>query len=258
MATLNFDASQVQPSEGGFEALPAGWYNAAIDESVMKPTRDGMNAYLQLRFNIVDGQYQGRKVFVRLNIQNSNPVAQEIAYKDLSAICHATGQINVGDSQQLHNIPMKIRLKLKAAEGQYEASNEVSAYRNINDQTVGTVAGAAAAPMGATPAAVPPPVPAAQSPHQVPPQQPMQQQPVQQQAIPAGVPPAQPQQPWAQAPEQAQQPQVQQPQQWQQPAAQQPWQQPAEQPQQPVQQPVQAQAPAPQGAQAAVPPWQQQ
>lgn len=231
MAQLNFDASQVAPNTGNPDPIPAGWYNAQIDESEMKPTKDGTGTYLQLRFSVVEGQYANRKVYARLNLRNSNPVAQEIAYGELSAICHATGVMQLQDSQQLHGIPMKIKVKLRAASGDYDASNEIGSYKHINEQ----VGDAGAAPAGGVPAGFGN-------------QAPQQQQPAQQ--------PAQNQQPWAQqqapqqqAPQQmpAEQ-QAPQGQQWQQPAAQQPWQQ----------QPAQQQAPQQQPAQQAQQPAQQQ
>lgn len=242
MAQLNFDASTVSPSES-IEAIPAGWYNAQIDQSEMKPTKDGSGAYLELRFSVLDGQYANRKVFGRLNLRNANPVAQEIAYKQLSAICHATGVLQVQDSQQLHGRPMKIKVSVRAASGDYEASNELKAFKNINEQVDGPV-GAPAAQGGAPWAG--------------------QQAPAAQQAAPwAGAPAATP------APTQQFAPPVQAPApaaaapQWQPPAAQQPWaqapQQQAPVQQAPVQQPAPQQAPAAQHpAQGATPPWMQQ
>lgn len=112
MASLNFDATQVAP-DMGFEVLPAGWYDAMIDESEMKPTKDGSGAYLQLRFSIMGGFANGQKVFQRLNLQNANQTAQDIAYKQLSAICHAIGVMQLQDSSQLHGQPMKIKLKIR-------------------------------------------------------------------------------------------------------------------------------------------------
>jgi hypothetical protein len=90
MAQLNFDATQVEP-DTGFDTVPAGWYNVSMDESDLKPTKDGAGTYLQARFNILDGQYRGRKLFTRLNIRNANAQAQEIALRQLSAIGHAVG-----------------------------------------------------------------------------------------------------------------------------------------------------------------------
>lgn len=244
MAQLNFDASQVAPNAGTPDPIPAGWYNAQIDESEMKPTKDGTGTYLQLRFSVVDGQYANRKIYARLNLRNSNPVAQEIAYGELSAICHATGVMQLQDSQQLHGIPMKIKVKLRPAKDGYDASNEIGGYKHINDQVEGGNQGGAApqgipagfgAPQQQAPAQQP-----QQAPQQAPQGQPwaQQQQPAQQQA-PQPAPQQQPQQPW-------QQPQAQQP--WQQaPAQEAPAQQPAQQPQ------TTAQPPASNG----MPPWAQ-
>lgn len=154
MATLNFDANAIQP-DTSFEPIPAGWYNAVIDESEMKPTRDGSGAYLALRFNIIDGQYAGRKVFTRLNLRNQNPVAQDIAQKQLSTICHAVNVLNVQDSSQLHALPMQIRVKVtNDPTGQYDPSNEISGYKAVGAGNGQGVAAPLAAPVApAAPAA---------------------------------------------------------------------------------------------------------
>jgi hypothetical protein len=233
MAQLNFDARTVAPDTGGADPVPAGWYNVAIDESGKKPTNDGQGAYLETRYNVLDGQYAGRKLFHRFNTENHSQKAVEIAYKQLSALCHATGVMVVQDSQQLHNIPLKVKVSLREArtvtpEGggapkTYDASNEIKAWKNINEPT--DVVPAGAAPMGGVPAGFGMAPQAAAPMGWAPQQQPVQQQPQQ---------PAQAQ-PW-------QQPSVAQ-----QPAAAQPWQpqapqQPAAAPQQaPVQQPWQPQ-----------------
>lgn len=155
--TLNFDASRVQPSTGVGDPIPAGWYNVAVDESEMKPTTTGTGMYLKLRFNILDGQYVGRKLFVNLNLQNPNQQAVEIALKDLSAICHAVQHIHLADSSQLHGKPLKVRVGLKPAdkEAGYDAQNVIKAYREINFVPEG--AGGGAAPAFAPPAFGAPP-----------------------------------------------------------------------------------------------------
>lgn len=244
MAQLNFDATQVAPDTGGGDPVPAGWYNVMIDESEMKPTKTEGGLRLSLRFTILDGQYANRKVFTGLNLKNANPVAQEIAYKQLSAICHAVGIMQVQDSQQLHGRPLKIKVKVRAASGDYEASNDITSYKNINEQVDGPVAGAApaGAPWATAPAAAPQqpawaPQPAAAPVAPAPQFAP--QQPAPAPAAPAWQPPAA-QQPWAQpAP--------------QQPAAA-PAPQYAPQVQAPVAQPAPAAAPQP----GATPPWMQQ
>lgn len=196
---------------------------------------------------IAPQNFQGKKIYTRLNLRNANATAQEIGYKQLSAICHAVGVLQVADSAQLHNIPFKVKVKLRPAEGQYEASNEVTAYKNINEQVgAPAVAGfpAATAPMPPSFAAPAAPMPPAAAPAPAPAapqwQQPQAPQPWQQPQAPA---PAAPQM-LAQQPAPAQAPA------WNQQA---PMQQPM-QPQAPVQQ---APNPAVAQAQGAVPPWMQ-
>ena len=157
MAKLNFDATGVPPDPGRGDPLPVGWYNAAMTTSETKPTASGTDSsYLECVFSVLDGQHQGRKLYHRLNLRNANAQAQEIAYKQLSAIMHAVGHLQCGDSTELHGRPLKVRVKVKPAEGTYEASNEITAFKNINEQ-VGTTAAAPA--FGHPPAAVvPPPV----------------------------------------------------------------------------------------------------
>lgn len=132
MAILNFNAALVAPDPGQQDIVPAGWYNAAITASDLKPTKDGTGFYLECRFTILDGDQKDKKVYARLNIQNSNAKAVEIALAQLSAIAHAVGILQVQDSSQLHNRPLKIKVKVRPADGQYEAANEISAYKDIN------------------------------------------------------------------------------------------------------------------------------
>ena len=158
MARLNFDARTVAPDTGPAEAIPAGWYNVIIDESQDKPTSGGDGAYLECRYVVMDGQYKGRKLFSRFNLRNQNAQAVEIAYRQLSALCHAVGVLLCEDSQQLHGIPLKVKVsvrpgndKLDKVTGQptgekYEASNEIKVWKNINEPVD-------SAPAGATPAA---------------------------------------------------------------------------------------------------------
>ena len=180
-----------------------------VDETEMKPTKDGSGAYLQVRFTVLDGQYVNRKVFTRMNLQNSNPTAQEIAYKQLSALCHAVNVLQLQDTVQLHGLPLKVKVKVrKDSTGQYEDQNEVTAYKNINEH-VDMQAAPAAPTLGATPAPAAPqgfapqpqqvPTPPQPQPTQFapPPQQPWAQQPA---ATPAPAQSAIP--PWAQLPQQ--------------------------------------------------------
>ena len=135
MAQLNFDASTVAPQEA-FDPIPAGWYPAQIVESEMKAGSKPGSAYLAITLQIMGGDFNNRKVFDRFNLQNANPVAVEIAYRSLSAVCHAVGLIQVADSQLLHGRPLMVKVSVRPARVDattgtaYDASNEVKATRH--------------------------------------------------------------------------------------------------------------------------------
>ena len=131
MTQLNFDASQVDP-QPDFQPIPEGYYAVVIKESEVKPTKLGDGAYLQLTFLVIEGNYTNRTIFARLNIQNKNAVAQSIAFQQLSAICHATGVIQVQDSSQLHGIALKIKVIVRPPKDGYDASNDIKAFVHIN------------------------------------------------------------------------------------------------------------------------------
>ena len=148
MAILNFNAQTVDPNTA-FDPLPAGWYHVKIESSESKPTSKG-GAMLAMVLVVLDGEYAGRKVFYNLNIENSNPVAVEIAYKELSALCYVTGQLQIADSQQLHDIPFQAKLSVRAATEQYDASNDVKGVRSQDGRDPkDMVSGGGAAPAGA-------------------------------------------------------------------------------------------------------------
>ena len=128
MADLNgFNAGEVEPNTP-FEPLPAGKYVACITSSEMKTTKSGDGRYLELEFEILEGDYKGRKVWARLNLENPNALAVKIARGELSAICRAVGVMTPKDSVELHNLPMTITVKVKKRSDNEDLTNEIKGY----------------------------------------------------------------------------------------------------------------------------------
>lgn len=160
MAFFSFDATQVAPSES-FDLLPAGDYKAIITASALKPLKSGGGIGLALTFEVVEGEFNGRKVWAHLNVQHSNQQAQNIAQRDLSAICHAIGVTKLTNTEALHNKVMGVKVKIKPEDGQYAAKNEIKGYVPATS--------VAAAPVGAARRAAPAVTPAAPAAKQAPP-----------------------------------------------------------------------------------------
>lgn len=153
-----FDATQVEPNQP-FTVIPTGKYKAQIVASEIRATNNGSGQYLWFEMEILDGEHAGRKLFERLNLWNQNSQAVEIAQRTLSAMCHATGQLHVEDSEALHFKPMIVTVRVRPAgpgkDGkQYDASNEIRGYEAVNG----------AAPAAPVQQAAPAPAPAAAAP----------------------------------------------------------------------------------------------
>lgn len=171
-AVVNFDANNVEPAKA-IEPVPSGWYHVKMTDSESKPAKSGgNNAYLELEFEILDGPYSGQKLWDRINLWNANPTTVEIAYRQLSALQRAVGVMQCANTQELHNRPLKAKVKLRGAETgadgkSYDATNEIKGYDSINsahavDTTPrGAAGGAGPAPAwagGPAPVATPAPV----------------------------------------------------------------------------------------------------
>jgi hypothetical protein len=119
-----FDASSVDPN-ASYPVLPPGQYVVQIVASEMRPTKTGQGQCLVLELDILEGSHTGRKLFDRLNLVNANPQTVEIAQRALSAICHATGRMQVQDSEELHLIPMLADVTVQPPKNGYAESNRI-------------------------------------------------------------------------------------------------------------------------------------
>ena len=128
MAQLgNFNAADVEPTTD-FEPLPAGKYVAVITDSETKPNQSKTGSYLQLAFQIIEGDYKGRYIWARLNLDHPNTTAVKIARAELSAICRAVGVMTPKDSTELHDLPLVISVKCKKRKDTEEIGSEIKGY----------------------------------------------------------------------------------------------------------------------------------
>ena len=127
MAELNFDATAIAP-RASFEPIPAGKYQAVIIASVEKPTKAGNGSYIEFQLEIIEGEFSKRRVWERVNLNNPNDQAVSIARATLSAICHATGKLKMRATEELHDLPMTIKVIQKVNKETGEIGNEIKGY----------------------------------------------------------------------------------------------------------------------------------
>ena len=130
MSQFQFNAAAVPPAVP-FEPVPADWYLAKVIESEVSPTKDGSGRYLRLVCELLAGPYKGRKVFTNHNTVNANQQAVDIGMREISALCHAIGVLQIADTTHLHDRPFECKISYRPADGNYEAANEIRGYRAV-------------------------------------------------------------------------------------------------------------------------------
>ncbi len=128
-----------------FAPLPPGEYHVNIMDSELKNTRAG-GTMLSFVYEIMDGDFQGRRVWDNLNLWHSNPKTVEIAMRQLKSIATASGYPNpnfIPDSSDLHGREMKVRLAIRS-DGNGNRHQEIRAYLPLDPPPGGHAAQAAA------------------------------------------------------------------------------------------------------------------
>lgn len=116
---------------GDRSALPAGDYVAALVKSDKKDAKTPGNAYINCEYEVQDGEHKGRRFWSMLNLWNSNSQAVEIAQRELNSLMHACGKLRVEDTEELHGIPVIVKLKVRSDE-KYGDSNDIVVIKPLN------------------------------------------------------------------------------------------------------------------------------
>lgn len=155
MANFNFNASTVEPMQPrSYGPLPAGDYEMIIVKSDVKPTKAGTGHYLELEMQVVSGESSGRRHWERLNVDNPNKTAQDIAEAALASLCFAVGVTDMTDTVQLHDLPFVAHVEIDRKEPD---RNRIMGYATANVTALKPAAPAArpAAPAASAPARKP-------------------------------------------------------------------------------------------------------
>ena len=141
MIPLNINFQEQSPS-AGFDPIPVGTYNAALREGEEKPTKamlDGTaksGKLINAQFEILDGDYAGRRIFTSYNVENDNPVAVKIGYEQLTDLAYVTGQLGAQSFEEFLNIPIQIKVGMSKTNEQYpDPRNEIKGYRDSQGRT---------------------------------------------------------------------------------------------------------------------------
>jgi len=107
-------------------------YDTEISGSEVKETAKQNGTGLKLEYTVISPkEFEGRKIFGFINLRHENPQAEQIGQSQLSALCRAVGIGKLDDSDQLFQKIVRVRVKVRPAEGKYEASNDITAWEQV-------------------------------------------------------------------------------------------------------------------------------
>lgn len=160
-----FNAQQVRPADpDGGGGLPVGNHPVYIKKTEVVANKDASTGHqLVLTLACYEGPAKGSEALYRLNLYHtSSNEAVRIAYEQLSAICHVTGKYDIGDTDELCNLPF-IAVVESQNDPQYPTRTQVKGVLDKNGDKPGQpgVKGKVAAPSAA-------PAPSTQAPAQAP------------------------------------------------------------------------------------------
>lgn len=129
--------SGVQAAEE-YTPIPAGSYESFIEKAEVKPTKDRLGMYVEMLFQITGPESKGRKVFYKFNIKNNNPQAVEIGLSELKMCAVACGIPDATDTSEFEGKFCEIKIKVKEANGNFDASNDIKSFKPIGGNPTGS------------------------------------------------------------------------------------------------------------------------
>ena len=133
MAKFGFDITEVDASQqtsggGSYDPIPEGDYILKAIEAVEKDTKAGTGSYINVKFEVVKGEFAGRLVWNIFNINNPSEKAQNIGRQQLVAWATACGKADADDTDKLLEKPFAATVSIDPAKGGYSASNRIKGF----------------------------------------------------------------------------------------------------------------------------------
>ncbi len=109
----DFDPSKVEDRK--YELIPDKTeLLVIISESEERESKNNPgNFYENMKLQVVKGDYEGRTIYLRLNLCNKNPTAKTIADSQLKDIYRALNIEGADEFDELYDKPFWIRMKVK-------------------------------------------------------------------------------------------------------------------------------------------------
>lgn len=148
MSFFKFNKEDIGDS---FELLPKGRYQAVVMDHEWKANKAGTGHLLNLTFEIVNHEeFDGRKLWASLNLDNQSEAAQKIALRDFRSLCVAAGAEVLFDAAfeaadvnvlaktledmvpfDLYTRPVELTVDVEQGGGEYPDKNRIRGYAKV-------------------------------------------------------------------------------------------------------------------------------
>jgi hypothetical protein len=130
MPKVSWDQKDYGQGRSGdaFELLPRGKYVAEIEDIEERPTKAKTGHFYNVTFTVTKGQYKNRKLWMILNYDNPNEVAERIGREQFNALCAVAGfEDGVKTTEKLHGKVVGLHVGIERDET-YGDKNRVNGF----------------------------------------------------------------------------------------------------------------------------------
>jgi hypothetical protein len=121
------------PKDDGFEPVPDGWYDVVIAEAQDKETKARNGGYLNFKVEIEGPSHAGRVIWSMCLYQHTNEKAEKIGLSRLHNLARAMGRNALPkDLVSFSGVRVQAKVKVKAAQGNFEAGNEIVDFKAMD------------------------------------------------------------------------------------------------------------------------------
>lgn len=142
------------PDGSDFDVIPPGLYLVEVEKTEKAKSKKG-DRMLKLQLNILEGEYEGRKLFDQIMLTHAeSPKAALIGLQRLKMLKVAVGNPTTTVEHDLWMVPIIAKVKIqKDKTGEYGDKNQVTAYKPVEEQVEEKTASKPAAQAQQKPAA---------------------------------------------------------------------------------------------------------
>lgn len=137
MTDLNLDLKSYDMMKQKGALVPPGDYLVAVDAMDKRQTKNMAGQYLAIRFEILKGEHEGKKVFHQINIEHYNETAAAIGKSELKTLAYMSGFAGyefIKTTADLIGRQVIVTLDIKQNEG-YAPKNIVVEYKKVSMAT---------------------------------------------------------------------------------------------------------------------------